>query len=143
MANEENELPPLPAFLDRKRWTAEQWSKSEHRQQEVRAQIEQELNAIACRAQQAKEAKKVKEAEDAQKTQERQAQAAEREARRVMRSATLAYVRRALDAGPQTANGLRQNASEHQKSLVPWALRTMLKKGEVKKASRQTYERVR
>jgi hypothetical protein len=138
---DDNDLPPLPAFLDRKKWTQDMWQKAEKTAERVFAAHRAELAALQEKAQRAKESKKIKEAMDAQRALERKAVLAQREQKRVVRQACLAYVRRALDRGTVTANGLRQGATDGTKDLVPWALRTMLKTGEIKKVSRQTYQR--
>lgn len=136
------ELPPLPAFLDRKKWTPDMWKKSAERQKEAQARIQEELDALREKALMAKEAKKVKEAKDAERRKERLEVEERREAKRVLRRAALAALRRAFDAkGQQTANSLRQTVAEQYKDLVPWALRTMLKEQEITKVSRQTYTR--
>ncbi len=137
----EEGMPPLPSFLDRKLWGPAQWEASAKRQQEAQAFIKAELDALQAKACALKEAKKAKAVEDAQKASLRAEVEARREAKRVLKRAALAYVRRALDKGPVTANGLRQNATEGTSALVPGALRTMLKLGEIEKVSRQTYRR--
>lgn len=136
-------IPPLPSFLDRKTWKEEQWRKSEETAARVFAKHRAELAELQEKAQKAKEAKKVKEAMDAQRKLEREATEKRREEKRIARNAMLAFIRRALDKGPVTANELRQAVAPEKGGLVPWALRTMLKAGEITKVSRQTYRRVK
>lgn len=134
-------MPDIPDFLLRKNWTPEMHARVDRKRKEYAQALAEEVAARECRLKEAKEAKKVKEAMDAQRAEERKVILAKREAKRVLRSATLAHIRRMLDQGPVTANEVRRNVAEDKKGLVPWALRTMLAAGEIRKASRQTYER--
>lgn len=134
-------LPPLPAFLDRKRWGAEQWEKAQQASNKARAAVLVAQAALERKAQEDKEAKKAKEATEARRKQERLLEKERREQRRIQQASVLQLVRQAMDKGPVTVRGLRQDVAEEKKRLVPWALRTMLRAGEAVRVSRQVYRR--
>lgn len=136
-----NEPPPLPDFLNRKLWTAEQWSNAQKAYSHALEAQARERAAMEKRAQGAKKAKEAKDASDALRRQERLAAKALWEQKRILQASVLQQVRLEFDKGPVTVHGLRQVAAGDKKGLVPWALRTMLRTGEAKRASRKVYRR--
>lgn len=137
---DENEMPPLPDFLNRSLWSPKDWAKQAAADKKFQQALVRKAQNDKRRREQALTEQKVKNQERQARKDERKALKEARRARKALRQRYRDTVIRMLDQGHDTI-GQMAKASGEKSSDLKRAIHWLLKHERIKKISARRYGR--
>ena len=136
----ENEMPPLPDFLNRSVWSTEQWEAHAEADKRFQKALTRKAHNDRRKLAQVITAHKVERLERQARKDERKALREARRARRALRQRSRDTVLRMLDQGHDTI-GQMSKVSGEKSSALKRALHWLLKNERIKKITPRRYGR--